>query len=157
MGRSAWLRPRWSERDRVAVLVELGRCLGGLAALGGSGLRRWPARRGTALLRRRARLTAQRFGFGLGVEVVDLLGGEGHRVDRLAVALVVVVLHPADHVDVAALGQVLRGVLGLLAPQGPQDRGRLLAAVVQRTLAGVADRGQRGLAHGTVAALDGMQ
>ena len=48
-------------------------------------------------------LGAQRLALGLGVEVVDLLGGEGHRVDRLAVALVVVVLHPADHVDVAAL------------------------------------------------------
>jgi hypothetical protein len=44
--------------------------------------------------------------------------------DRLAVAIVVVVLHPVHHVDVAARAQVLRRVIRLLAPLRPLSRGR---------------------------------
>jgi hypothetical protein len=41
--------------------------------------------------------------------------------------------------------------------QGPQDRGRFLAAVLSGAPARVADRGQRRLADRAVAALDGVQ
>ena len=54
-------------------------------------------------------------------------------VDGFAVLLVVVVAQPADDVDVRALAQVLGGVLGLLAPQGPLDRGGFLLAAVALT------------------------
>jgi predicted nucleotidyltransferase len=55
-------------------------------------------------------------------------------VDGLAVLLVVVVAQAPDEVDVAALAQVLGGVLGLLAPQRPLDRGGFLLAAVALTL-----------------------
>ena len=54
----------------------------------------------------------------------------------------------------AALAEVLGGVLGLLAPEGPLDRGGLLLALVARAAAAVADRGQRRLGDLAVAALD---
>ena len=76
------------------------------------------------------------FALGAAVEVVDLLGRERHAVDGLAVLLVVVVAQPADDVDVRALAQVLGGVLGLLAPQRPLDRGGLLLAAVAANRAG---------------------
>src|SRR3990167_4234390 len=51
--------------------------------------------------------SASGFGVGAAVEVVDLLGREGHAVDGLAVLLEIVVTQPADDVDVRTLAQVL--------------------------------------------------
>jgi hypothetical protein len=94
------------------------------------------------------------FALGAAVEVVDLLGRECHAVDGFAVLLVVVVAQAADDVDVRALAQVLGGVLGLLAPQRPLDRGGFLLAAVAAAAPGVADRGQHALGNLAFAAVD---
>jgi len=65
-----------------------------------------------------------------------------------------VVAHPSDHVDVAALAQELGGVLGLHAPQRPQDRGGLLFSGLTAAPTHVADGGELGLGNGAVAAVD---
>lgn len=97
-------------------------------------------------------------GIGLGVEVVDLLDGEVKAVDLGAVGvLVVVVAQPADDVDVAALAQVLRGLLGLRAEGGPLDRGGFFFALLTRSAPGVADGGEAGPRELAVAAVDVVQ
>jgi hypothetical protein len=52
-----------------------------------------------------------------GVEVIDLVGSEGHAVDGLAVLLVAAVAQSADDVDVRALVQVLGRIDGERSPQ----------------------------------------
>jgi len=88
------------------------------------------------------------------VEVVNLLSGERHAVDGVAVLLVAVVAQPAGDVGVRTLVQVLGGVLGLLAPQRPLDRGGLLLTRLTRTALRVADHGQHGLGDLAFAAVD---
>ena len=85
--------------------------------------------------------TAAGFGLHPAVQVVDLFAGEGERVDGLAAgANEARVAHVADHVDVAALAQVLSGVLSLLPPQRPLDCGGLFVAVLTAATARIADR-----------------
>src|SRR5450755_2388520 len=96
-------------------------------------------------LRRAALAQTTRLGLGLAVEVVDLLAGEGEAVDLLAVlVLVVVVLQAPDDVDAAALAEVLSSVVGLLAPEGPQDRGHLVFATLALADVGHDDDGALG-------------
>ena len=141
-------------RHAHPVRVQASACAG-WRAVRGLRLRsvRWGARRCGAASAPRAAVAAG-FALGAAVEVVDLLGRERHAVDGLAVLLVVVVAQPADDVDVRALAQVLGGVLGLLAPQRPLDRGGLLLALLARTAPGVADGGQHGLGDLAFAAVD---
>src|ERR1035441_9624116 len=88
---------------------------------------------------------APRLGLGLAVEVVDLLAGEGEGVDHLSVlVLVVVVLQAPDDVDAAALAEVLGSVVGLLAPQGPQDRRDLVIPALALPDVGHDDHGALG-------------
>ena len=107
------------------------RALRGLRVLAAGAAGRSPLLRGRPLVGAVATVAAG-FALGAAVEVVDFLGRERHAVDGLAVLLVVVVAQPADDVDVRALAQVLGGVLGLLAPQRPLDRGGLLLALPRR-------------------------
>src|SRR5258706_15912593 len=101
-----------------------------------------PLRRGLRrVVVRRVLTAAARIGLGLAVEVVELLAGELEPVDGAAVLVVVVVAQAPDHVHAGALAEVLGGVLGLLAPQRPLDRGRFLGPVVTRTAPRVADDG----------------
>src|SRR3982751_335049 len=89
-----------------------------------------------------ALLRASRIRIRLAVEVVDLLAREREAEHRVAgVVLVVVVAQPPDHVAVAALTQVLGGVLRLLAPEGPLDGGRLVLAALAPAPLAVADGG----------------
>jgi hypothetical protein len=84
-------------------------------------------------------------GFALGpaVEVVNLIDGKGQPIDLDSVAvLVLVVAHAPDNIHVRAFAQVLGGVLGLLAPPRPLDRGGFFFALLAAAAAGVADGGQ---------------
>jgi hypothetical protein len=101
---------------------------------------------------------APRLGVGLAVQVVDLVDGEAQPVDVGAFGvLVVVVAQVADDVDVAALAQKGRGVLGLTAPGGPLDGGGLLFALLARSAVGVADGAEVGPGDLAVAAVDPVQ
>src|ERR1019366_2916337 len=71
--------------------------------------------------------------------------GERDAVDHLSVlVLVVVVLEASDDVDAATLAEVLGGVLGLLAPEGPQDRRDLVLPALALTDVGQDDHGALG-------------
>jgi len=113
---------------------------GGVDGFGGSGLGGSPLRldRGRAGVVGRVHLgdegvpLAPRLGIGLAVQVVDLVDGEALAVDVGAFGvLVVVVAQVADDVDVAALAQEGRGVLGLPAPGRPLDGGGLFFALLK--------------------------
>jgi hypothetical protein len=72
------------KRDRFALLVERGarRCTGRLAAVRSLvAIRRLCSQHGVGVLQRQRLPGAQRFAFGLDVELVDLLGHEREAID----------------------------------------------------------------------------
>src|SRR6476469_4520198 len=71
--------------------------------------------------------------------------------------LVVVVLDPADDVDPASFAEVLGRGLGLLAPEGPEDRGDLFLPLGAAALPDVGDGDGGALAERAVLALDDIK